>query len=236
MTATSQEITVIIPTVNEQGTIKNTIDKVRSLAGTAPQIIVVDGGSEDNTVEVARSLGVEVVHSPVKGRAHQMNLGAKHAKNNLLYFLHADTTPPALYDALIKDSVRKGYKAGCFRLSFDRKHWFLNGLSFFTRFKTLWFRYGDQSLYLFKNDFVNLNGFDESKIIMEDLDIVRRIRKKKPFHIMEDSVTTSARRFNDNGVFRLFAFYLKIFILERMGISQKRLIQIYRAKVYKGKI
>jgi len=90
-----KNISIIIPTYNEEENIKNLLPRLTHSSGTMPhEIIVVDGGSTDQTVIRAKQLGATAFHSPKRGRAHQMNFGAQKATADLLYFVHADTLPP----------------------------------------------------------------------------------------------------------------------------------------------
>ncbi len=231
-----KKISVIIPTYNEQAYIKNTINKLRSLSDNPIEIIVVDALSIDDTVYLVNQSQIRCISTNQKNRAHQMNIGAEESDGEILYFLHADTIPPDHFDSIIIRSLNSGISAGCFRLSFDSKHWFLSGLAFFTRFKSLWFRYGDQSLFLSKSVFNAVGGFKEHMRVMEDQDIISRLRKRYPFKIVRNRVTTSARSFENNGVYRLFFIYMQIFLLAKFGVSQEKLVKLYRKKINQGKV
>ncbi|MDZ7681300.1 MAG: glycosyltransferase [Fodinibius sp.] len=116
-------ISIIIPTYNEATQIADTIQSVQSHGDDrVDEIIVVDGQSSDNTVDVARSAGASVVVSPHKGRATQMNCGAGHARADVLYFLHADSTPPPHFAVKIIRAVQQGIPAGRLQLAFDDNH------------------------------------------------------------------------------------------------------------------
>ena len=114
---------IIIPTNNEADQIANTIRIVHAANGKhEAEIIVVDSGSTDDTVSIAKQCGATVVESERKGRAAQMNKGASAAKYNILYFLHADSIPPNDFISKILNVYNKGAKSGCFRLAFDHDH------------------------------------------------------------------------------------------------------------------
>lgn len=221
-------ISVIIPTFNEADTVAETIMAVRKhTEGKKPEIIVTDGGSTDQTIQRAKDADAKVIRCPQQGRAAQMNYGAKHAGEPILYFLHADSHPPPNFDTAIKKAMDHGFKAGCFRLSFDDNHPLLQFYEWFTHFDIDLFRFGDQSLFIEQEAFVQLQGFKEDHIVMEDQEMVRRIKRHYSFQVLEDSVTTSARRYRENGIVKLQLVFTLILSLYYMGASQQQLIAIY---------
>lgn len=223
------EISIIIPTYNEEKHIGGLIQYLQQDPSypLVKEIIVVDGLSDDQTVSVARKAGARVVASNVRSRSHQMNLGADHACGSILYFLHADTLPPAGYAQQIWTAWREGFRCGCFRLRFDWPHWFLSANSWFTKFNLNIFRFGDQSLYLEKQLFVLNRGFETSMKIFEDQDIINRVCKKMEFKVIADYVVTSARKYRQNGPFRLQFAYFVVYLCYTLGFSQKNLQRIY---------
>jgi rSAM/selenodomain-associated transferase 2 len=200
------------------------------------QIIVVDGGSTDNTVSIARDAGVTVATSLKKGRAAQMNFGASLAKGDVLYFLHADTYPPQDFLADIRDAVSNGYGAGCYRLSFDHPHWFLKANCWFTRFDVNAFRFGDQSLFVTKKLFDSVGGFKESHVVLEDQELVKRLKKKSRLIIISKTVITSARKYRENGIYKTQAIFFFIYALYRLGLSQSALVKMYRRLIRQDKL
>lgn len=151
---------IIIPTYNEADQIANTISIVHAANDKyEAEIIVVDGGSTDGTVAIAKQCGATVVVSERKGRAAQMNKGASVAKHEIIYFLHADSIPPNNFTTQIVGAYKDGAKSGCFRLAFDYDHWFLKANAWFTRFNLNALRFGDQSLFVTKEVFEKSGGF-----------------------------------------------------------------------------
>lgn len=231
-------ISIIIPAYNEEGQIGKTIGLVKQTGDgkDVAEIIVADGGSGDATCREATDAGAVVLVSARKGRAAQMNYGASVAKGNILYFLHADSIPPSGFTADIRAAVHKGYMSGCYRLQFDHRHWFLQANSWFTRFDVNAVRFGDQSLFVVREVFQKSGGFREDLLMMEDQEIIRRLKKQGRFIVMKGAVTTSARKYMDNGIYRMQGIFFRIWFLYYMGYSQERLLNLYRKLILKSKI
>ena len=231
-------ISVIIPTYNEEAVIKATIQRTwqRDADNLVSEIIVADGGSTDATIDIAKSEGVNVLISPRKGRAAQMNAGAATAIGSILYFLHADTIPPPAFTTDIVRAINMGYVAGCYRLSFDYDHWFLKANAWFTRFDVNAVRFGDQSLFVKKEVLQKAGGFREDLIMMEDQEIIHRIRQQGRFKVIDRSVITSARKYLDNGVYRMQGIFYRIWVMYYLGYSQQQMLEVYRKLIRKHKL
>lgn len=223
------QISVIIPVLNEENTIGKLLTELKKRSGPGVcEFIVVDGGSTDSTRDIAESEGATVIQTDKKGRAVQMNAGAALANAETLYFLHADTIPPKRFDAYILKAVAEAAEAGCFYLRFDDSHPGLRFYSWFTKFSFTMIRFGDQSLFVKSPVFKEVNGFDESLIVMEDQKIVREIRRVANFRVMDKAVVTSARKYRENGVYRLQAVFFLIWAGYYLGLSQQALTDIYQ--------
>jgi rSAM/selenodomain-associated transferase 2 len=228
---------IIIPTYNEADQIAQTISKTHAANGEhEAEIIVVDGGSTDDTIKIAEKLGATVVKSEQKGRAAQMNKGASVAKYELLYFLHADSIPPKDFTTQILNACKKGIKSGCFRLAFDYDHWFLRANAWFTRFDINGVRFGDQSLFVFKDVFQNSGGFREDLLMMEDQEIIHRLKKHGKFKVLNDVVITSARKYVDNGVYRMQSIFYRIWSMYYLGYSQEQMLMVHKRLIKKHKL
>lgn len=225
-------ISVIIPTLNEAEVIGQTLREVRERhTGHVDEIIVVDGGSTDNTTSHANEAGARVIEASPKGRARQMNEGARHAGGDIFYFLHADSVPPPGFDKRILKAHRQGYPAGCFRLVFDSDHPLLRFYAWCTRFDLDAFRFGDQSLFIKKELFEKIGGYNPELIVMEDNMMVRSIKKRGKFKIIPKKIITSARKYEENGIVRLQLIFILIYTLFFMGVSQKVLVSTYKTLI-----
>ena len=231
-------ISIVIPVLNESQTI---LDLLRHLKGMAfsmsnlSNIIVVDGGSSDNTLSLVSNYAetessVKVITSE-KGRARQMNTGAKQADGSILYFLHADSYPPQDYDRFIIENVEHGNEAGCFKMKFDSDHWWLRLAGWLTQFKWRACRGGDQSQFITKKLFKELGTFDERFIIYEDNDLINKLYAKRKFVVIQEWLTTSARRYNENGVWKLQYYFWSIYVRKWFGASAEDLHKFYLKKI-----
>jgi len=230
-------ISIIIPVYNEADNIGSLVQYLAKNDNNnlVRDIIVVDGGSSDETCEKARDAGATVIPSDRPGRAIQMNNGANYATGDILYFVHADSYPPSDFAAQIVAAWQNGKRTGGFRLRFDTRHWLLNGYAWFTRFSFHPFRYGDQSLYIDRALFYHIGGFREDHIVMEDNEIIRRIMKYDHYEVLQGYITTSARKYIDNGIFRLQLIFTCIYSMYYLGFSQSSLVRFYKTFVRNGK-
>ncbi len=233
------KISIIIPILNEAATIGTLLSYLinnTSHKYNIEEIIIVDGGSIDHSKNIIETFAKEEdtaiqFISSKKGRAIQLNAGAKIAKGEILYFLHADSFPPKYYDQYIIEEVKQGNNAGCFRMKFDYDHWWLRFLSWLTQFESKRCRGGDQSQFITKELFNKIDGYDESYIVYEDNDLVDRLFAINEFIIIPKYVITSARRYREVGVWRLQYHFLNIHMRRWLGASSKDLYRYYKEKV-----
>ncbi len=201
--------------------------KQTSTPSNTIEIICVDGGSTDKTIEIATQQGAKVFQSE-KGRAKQMNLGAEHAIGDVLYFLHADTFPPHNFDRYILEAVENGVSAGCFRMKFDTQNLFLRFFAWFSRVNLLICRGGDQSLFVERDLFLKSKGFNEAYPIYEDTEFIERLYKKTKFKVLPIPVITSARKYQEVGTLKLQFHFAVIHLKKYLGAGPEELYRYYK--------
>jgi rSAM/selenodomain-associated transferase 2 len=233
-------ISIIIPVINEADTIVSLLKYISKNASVKniTELIVVDGGSADKTREVVSlfaensNLNIRLISSE-KGRAKQMNKAAHSATGRILYFLHADSIPPNSFDESIISVIAKGGTAGCFRMKFDSEHPLLIVSQWFTRFNVKLFRGGDQSLFISKELFDQMNGYDQKYVIYEDCEFIDRIYERCSFTIIPDYILTSARKYNEMGTWKVQYHFAVIHLKYGMGATAKTLHGYYKKHISK---
>lgn len=221
---------IIIPTFNEENSIADTLENIMKTAGNAEYEIIVSDAGDDRTACIVEDFPVTLCRSP-KGRAVQMNRGAETASGTILFFLHADTHTPAGFLETISSAVEQGHQAGCFQLTFDDPHWLMQTYGWFTRFPFPLCRGGDQTLFITRNLFQHIGGFNEELRVMEDIEIIERIWKHAKFSILDDVVVTSARKYAVNGRIRLQMIFGTVHLLYSLGFDQDIIADYYRRSV-----
>lgn len=222
------KLSIIIPTYNEEATIGPLLQYLKQNSSHGTEIIVADGGSGDGTCAIVSREGVRALYCKQKGRGPQMNAGAAASAGDILYFLHADTFPPPAFEAQVKQAVQQGAGSGCYRLRFDFQHWFLRLNAWFTRFDVDAIRFGDQSLFVRRDVFTKVGGFNEQLLLLEDQEVISRLKKIASFVVLPQQVVTSARKYREVGVYRLQAGYFLVYGLYRLGVAQEQLLRVYK--------
>lgn len=222
-------LSVIIPTFNEAANIAPLIEDLKQYGrDRLTDILVVDGGSTDDTVERARQAGATVLLSPQAGRAIQMNYGASQASGDVLYFVHADVKIHPDFVRDIHQAIAQGNDAGCYRFRFASSHPLLRLNSYGTRFPGIMSRGGDQTLFMTRSLFNQLGGFRERYVIMEDFDMIVRIRQVAQFCIIPKDVVVSARKYEENSWLRVQVANLTAFSMFFMNVAPVRIAQTYK--------
>ncbi len=219
-------VSVVMPTLNEAGTITQTLTQVRQ-AGEC-QTIVVDGGSGDGTLEIAR-LYADVVLSAPCGRARQMNAGARAAAGDVLLFLHADTVLPLGFPALLAQALADpGVVGGRFDVRLDAAGWpfrvietLMNLRSRLTRIST-----GDQAIFVRRQTFLAVGGYPEVEL-MEDLEFSRKLKRVGHVACLRAQVMTSARRWQRDGVMKTIVLMWTLRLGHFLGIRPEHLKAFY---------
>ncbi|GET37569.1 TIGR04283 family arsenosugar biosynthesis glycosyltransferase [Microseira wollei] len=222
-------ISIIIPVLNEASTINKTLASIKKASNI--EIIVVDGGSEDETVALAQSLGIKVLFSP-PGRATQMNRGAAAATGDILLFLHADTRLPNNFDTSVRQSLQiQKTIAGAFELKIDSDIPSLRIVEKMVNVRSRYLQmpYGDQAIFLKATVFNQIGGFPNLPI-MEDFELVRRLQPLGKIEIVPAPVVTSGRRWQKLGVLKTTLINQLIILGYFLGIPPDQLAQWYRIK------
>lgn len=225
----TETISVIIPVLNEANTIGSILDRLVDTDNV--EVIVVDGGSQDETVTVVRSRNVQVISTP-PGRACQMNAGAARATGDILLFLHADTRLPANFDRLIRQALQEPQTiAGAFELRIDAQQFSLRLIERLVNWRSRFFSmpYGDQAIFLKATVFHTIGGFPNLPI-MEDFEFIRRLQPQGRITIVPASVLTSGRRWERLGIIKTTLINQLIIIGYFGGLSPDKLAQWYREK------
>lgn len=219
-------ISVIVPVLNEEKTIAATL---RALAPLQPyEIIVVDGGSQDRTRALAAEFTVKVV-AEERGRARQMNRGAREASGEVLLFLHADTRLPATAFADIAVALGdRRYVGGRFDVALDGRHWMLPVVARLISYRSRVSKVGtgDQALFVRREVFQRMGGFPDIPL-MEDIAFCRALKHLGPVACLRSRVVTSARRWEADGVWRTIFRMWTLKLLYLIGVSPRRLKRFY---------
>ncbi|MGH1486195.1 MAG: TIGR04283 family arsenosugar biosynthesis glycosyltransferase [Cellvibrionaceae bacterium] len=223
-------ISIIIPVLNEAAGIEIQLKKLRELISDECEIIVVDGSSHDKTVALAKPLSDKVIVSDKKGRAIQMNIGAAAASGNTLLFLHSDTILPDNFFDFIYPLKEKYW--GFFRVKLSGQQWqfriietMMNIRSKLTSIAT-----GDQCLFVQRQFFTGIKGFDDLPL-MEDIAFCKRIRKYSSPLIVNNVVVTSSRRWEKHGILKTILLMWRLRLEYFLGVSPERLVKRYYSNV-----
>ena len=220
-------VSIIVPTLNEEAHILATLKALQQLLGDK-EILVVDGGSSDRTVPLARSQGVTVLAAP-KGRGTQMHAGALEATGSVLWFVHADTIPPpAALDEIEKALEDESVVGGNFGLLFDGSSRAARQLTaIYPVLRLLGLCYGDSGIFVRKRVYEQIGGL-RALALFEDLDLLRRLRRAGRFAHLPCSIVTSSRRFEQRNFALIWLHWTSLQILYWCGVSPNLLARWYR--------
>lgn len=220
-------ISIIIPTLNEAEHLRMALASARSQVKV--EIIVVDGGSSDDTLELAMRSGVRLL-TTTGGRARQINAGALAASGEVLLFLHGDTRLPPGFDQWVQDLLANpGIVAGAFALGIDGPEIGLKIIEKLANFRSRFFQlpYGDQAIFLRPNLLRVIGGFPDMPI-MEDFVLTRRLKKEGRIAIAPVAVQTSARRWLKLGILKTTLINQAVLLAYFFGCNPERLARWYR--------
>jgi len=227
-TARLPSVSVVVPVMNEAELIGDFLRRMRNLAPDL-EVIVVDGGSTDATVSIARPLADKTIVA-ARGRALQMNAGAAVARGEILWFLHADSTAPANaiaeVCAALADPRRVG---GCFRLRYPRPHFVYRVSDSLGNLGVKVFRFalGDHGIFCRRSAFFRVGGYRDVPIL-EDAELYRGLRKVGKMRQLQETIVSDPRTFERCGRFRTTAVYFLILVLYVARVPIPWLYKIYR--------
>ena len=224
--ANSKPVSIIIPTFNEAGTIRDTIEHLRPFSEFV-EVIVADGGSNDGTPDLVKS-EVKIITAP-RGRAVQMNTGSQMASGNVLLFLHSDTRLPQNFlDQLNLALADSSIVGGAFKMKIDRPGLFFYLASVGSNLRALsaGIYFGDQTIFIRRDVFIKIGGFPPIEL-MEDWEISRKMQQVGKTTLLPGPVSTSARRWLIHGKWKTAWLMHKIKILYLLGASPADLKKMY---------
>jgi rSAM/selenodomain-associated transferase 2 len=222
-------ISIIIPARNEAENFSRILPGLLAVPGI--EVLVVDGNSSDGTAATAEALGARVLRA-YPDRASQMNIGAGAARGDILLFLHADTSLAPGFKQQVRGALgQPGVAAGAFRFAIAGPGWGLRLIEKIVnlRARFLQMPYGDQALFVRADLFASLGGFP-SLPVMEDFEMVRRLKKRGRIAILSLAATTSARRWEKLGALRTTLVNQAMVIGYLLGVNPRKLAEWYRVK------
>ena len=223
-------VSIIIPVLNEAAIVGRTLEQLQQYSEL--EIIVVDGGSQDHTLAIARQKGVKAIAVTEGGRAAQMNAGADIAQGDILLFLHADTQLPPNFTKLVVETLTQpGVIAGAFELTIAGTDRSLRWIEMLVKMRShlLSLPYGDQAIFIASSAFSKLERFADLPI-MEDFEFIKRARKQGKIAIAPAAVITSGRRWQKLGIWQTTLINQLIIAGYYLGVSPQKLSNFYRSR------
>jgi len=218
-------VSIIIPVYNEEKTIYSTLDKLSFYKGI--EIVVVDGGSSDRTQELVGKFPVRILNT-VKSRAYQLNEGVKQSRGSILLFLHADCFLEEKTLERIKDCLNNGYIGGCLsqRIDSDKPIYRLIEGSGNIRAKLFKIFYGDQAIFVRRDVFFDLGGFDRFELF-DDVVFSKKLKKAGKVCVLNERIYASPRRWEKQGIAKTTFINWLLSLGFLLNIPTKTLKKIY---------
>ena len=226
---TPARLSVVMPALNESAGILAALQALAPLLARGAQLLVADGGSQDDTVALARTGGAQVIGAPL-GRALQMNAVAQQASGDILLFLHADTRLPLDADRLMAQAIANGTQVwGRFDVRIEGQHRMLRVIAAFMNRRSRWtgIATGDQALFMTRAAFDAVGGFP-AQPLMEDIEISKRLLRLSRPACLRARVVTSGRRWETRGVWRTVLLMWRLRLAYWRGATPERLAERYR--------
>ena len=222
------KISIIIPVINEEVNLAGTLEHLQFIRQQGHEIVVVDGGSKDNSFMLAQE-GADIVIAAKPGRAIQINSGAEVASGDVFLFLHADTVLPDSVLTILEENAQTEWVWGRFdvRLSSNRFVYRVIELLMNLRSRLTSIATGDQAIFISQSLFLKVGGFPEIAL-MEDIEISKRLKAITKPICLEQKVITSSRRWEEKGVITTVLLMWKLRLYYFFGVSPNKLKQLYR--------
>lgn len=222
-------LSIVVPTLNEAAGVVAALEALQPLRAAGHEVLVIDGGSGDGTPDLAAPLADRVTSAP-RGRANQMNAGARVARGDVLLFLHADTRLPARADHFVLDGLAGSGRAwGRFDVCIAGRHPLLRLVAALMNARSRWtgIATGDQGVFVRRDAFAAVGGFPPLPL-MEDVALSAALKRVSRPLCLHARVTTSGRRWESHGVFRTIALMWWLRLRYFLGASPERLAARYR--------
>lgn len=220
-------VSIIIPALNEEDSIKELLLQLQPYRKQGHEVIVADGGSDDNTISISSALADKVIQSP-PGRALQMNMGAENSDNEILWFLHADTLVPENAIEEIQQALNKN-DWGRFNIKLSGSHILFRLIETMMNVRSCAFAIatGDQGIFVKRKIFKRVNEYSNIPL-MEDVELSKKLKKVSKPVCLKETLITSSRRWEKNGISSTILLMWKLRFLYWLGVSPE-----YLAKQYK---
>lgn len=222
-------ISIIIPTLNEEENIRKLLDNLKNLKGDF-EVIFSDGGSLDKTLDIIKDFGNYKIINSDRGRAKQLNNGAKESNNDILFFLHADSVIEENALIKIEDFIKNGNKVGCLKIKFDSKKILMNIFAVLSNLRVKYrnIAFGDQGIFIEKKFFEDIGMFEDIPL-MEDYKLSIKLKSICRIKYIDSYIISSSRRFEKNGIIKTALLMQKLQYMFRKGISIDKIANIYNS-------
>lgn len=227
----SLKLSIILPVLNEAPGIAKTLQALQPLREAGHEVIVVDGGSEDDTRVLSIPYADQVIQAS-RGRSRQMNAGARLATGEIFIFLHGDTLLPSKADHLIIEGLNgRGREWGRFDVRLSGTHLLLRVIEFLMNWRSRLSQIatGDQAIFVRRELFEEMGGFPEIDL-MEDIALCKILKKHSPPLCLRQTVLTSSRRWEEKGLFRTIFLMWFLRLAYFLKVNPNRLAKLYYPK------
>lgn len=223
------KLAIVVPILNEVDRLPDLLSNLLPYKKNGCEVLLVDGGSDDGSIVLAECVGFKVLAAS-RGRARQMNAGAREVQGDVLLFLHADTRLPARADELILQAMSiEGHKWGRFDVCIDGKHWMLRIVALLMNYRSRMsgIATGDQGIFVRRSVFETVNGFPDQPL-MEDIALSITLRQKFRPVCLTSRVVTSGRRWETRGVWRTILLMWRLRLAYWLGAKPEALLRDYQ--------